>query len=298
LMAAHAAAGRFPETLTLSEQIATIEHRLLSLTSVYYARRERQNVTRLCQENKNLFLTFLLQNPGLPAQALQLGLDRVIRHRILGSEPLALPDWNALEAKYPDRKAQLQRLFHLGRQITCKTLNAPGLEGLQTHQDLLADWNEQKTRLESDLAAQIPEWVQLQNLRDLNAQMLASTTRPGTAWVIFTSFQLLDLPHWLKSQNAPETSNHYLAFVVAAGQPHAIHMIDLGDAQALDPTLAFDKISAVLTNVQQLTVVPAGILEHVAFESLPMAQLAPLANRLNIRYVRTTADWLDSFPLG
>jgi hypothetical protein len=116
-----------------------------------------------------------------------------------------------------------------------------------------------------------------------------------------------------------------MAFVVLGGESDEVQLIEIGEARSIDSLVEewesasgllppeadtgetkarrenagqalraaiFDKMAAALHATQQFTLVPAGNLEHVSFENLPMENNGPVGNRFTIRYVRTVSDWI------
>jgi hypothetical protein len=109
---------------------------------------------------------------------------------------------------------------------------------LQTHQQLLAEWNTRKEKLESKLARQVPEMNLAQKLRAVDRQVVALALPEGATLIEFVRFEVFDfkaVPARGKLQWKPA---RYLAFVLPAREPDNVQMIDLGEAEPIDRMIA------------------------------------------------------------
>ena len=238
-----------------------------------------------------------------------------------------------LGGRYPVLAAQLDELTTWQRQIALKTLAGPAQGGNpQAHQAQLAEWTAHKERLEAELVRQIPEMNLEQRLRSADQQAVAQALPQGSALVEFVYCRLFDFKavpargqqHW---QGA-----HYLAFVLPAGAPDNVHMLDLGDAANIDqllggfraaitgdddashltrpfrrevaqPTLPandgadlrrvlFDPLVPALDGCTRLFLAPDGDLTRLPFEALPTADGRRLIDDYQFSYLSTGRDVL------
>jgi hypothetical protein len=132
----------------------------------------------------------------------------------------------------------MRELAALRMQIARKTLAGPGPEGLESHLRRLGEWNAQKERLEAELARQIPEMNLERRLRSVDRRAVALNLPEGIALIEFVRFPDGDV------QAAPARAEpfwkpaRYVAFVLPAGVPDNVQMIDLGEAEPIDRLIA------------------------------------------------------------
>jgi CHAT domain-containing protein len=119
-------------------------------------------------------------------------------------------------------------------QIAQKTLDGPGLDGPQAHTRLLREWNTYKQRLEAELAAAIPEMSLEQKRQAADRRAVALALPAGVALVEFVRFDVFDFQA-VPSRGEPRWQPaRYLAFVLPAGKPDHVQLIDLGEAEPID----------------------------------------------------------------
>src|SRR5262249_56623167 len=101
---------------------------------------------------------------GAPA-AVGKALDLVLKHKLLWVEALAVCRKAVLEEQHPAHRERIAELYFLRRQVAARRWNGPGVEGLATHERLLADWEGRAERLEAELAQHVPELAAQRPLR-------------------------------------------------------------------------------------------------------------------------------------
>ncbi len=173
----------------------------------------------------------------------QLAFKLILRRKAIGTEVLAAQRDTVLGGKYPALKSKLEELTKLHLQIAQKTLAGHGPEGLPAHRQVLAEWNAQKERLEAELAWQIPEMNLERTLRTADQHVVAQRLSEGMVLIEFIRFNLFDfkaVPARGEPQRKPA---HYLAFVLPAGEPDDLQMIDLGEAEPIDQMIATISVS-------------------------------------------------------
>jgi CHAT domain-containing protein len=186
----------------------------------------------------------------------------VLRRKVLAGEALVAQRDLILGECYPHFRPQLEELNRLRLQLVRKTLAGPGSEGPVLHQRQLADWSEQKERLEAELARGIPE-MGLSRLADADHQSVARALPEGSVLVQFVHFRLLkhypgtdpersgDPPLELARTVCLESlgtarlirelssaAARYVAFVLPASGTEGVRLIDLGEAGRIDHLIA------------------------------------------------------------
>jgi CHAT domain-containing protein len=233
---------------------------------------------------------------------------------------------------------RLRELTALRMQIAQKTLAGPGDGDPEAYRRLLAEWTAQRERLEADLARQIPEMNLEQRLQAADRQAVANALPRDTALVEFVRFDVFDFQAVPAKGERPWKEARYLAFVLPAGEPDRVQMLDLGEAAFIDRRIArfraaitseserrrdlgavpsitvlrdpsagielrqavFDPLLPVLDARQQLLLSPDGDLTRLPFEVLPTDDGQRLIDRYHLSYVAAGRDVLrfGALPTG
>jgi CHAT domain-containing protein/tetratricopeptide (TPR) repeat protein len=228
-----AALLRFDEALQFMQQAATISTRLVAQVFSFGSENQRLVYLNTLRVEFDIFLSLVVQRFGGSPVVCQAAFDLVLLRKGLSAEALAAQRDAILAGRYPVLRPALDRWILVRGQIARKLLAGPGSEGPDEYRRLLEEWNQDRVRLEMELA-QIPEMRLEQQLHTANRRAVARALPRGAALVELVRFDVFDfeaLPakgeqHW----RAP----HYLAFVLRAQQPDGAMMIDLGDAEAID----------------------------------------------------------------
>ena len=215
-------------------QAAAIDDRMIGQVFSIGSESQRTAFLKMIQTRIEGYLSLIWRHLGEAPDAVRAALDLVLRRKAIGAEALAAQRDAVLGGRYPALEPQLREWSTLRGQIAQKTLAGPGPEGLPAHRQLLAQWNQQKERLEAELARRIPEMNLEQKLRAADRRAVALALPAGVALIEFVRFDVFDFqavpargePHWQPAR--------YLAFVLPAGEPDHVQMIDLGEAEPID----------------------------------------------------------------
>jgi hypothetical protein len=238
LAAVFIATGRASEALRLMEQAAAVDDRIIGQVFSIGSESQRATFLNTVQANLYRYLSLVMRHLGESPQAVRAALELVLRRKAIGAEALAAQRDAVLGGKYPALEPRLQEWATLRMQIAQKTLAGPGPEGVQSHRQLLAEWNGRKERLEADLARQIPEMNLEQKLRAADRRAVALGLPAGVVLIEFVRFRVFDFAA-VSARGEPEWKPaRYMAFVLPAGEPDDVRMMDLGKAKPIDQMIA------------------------------------------------------------
>ena len=323
------ATSRMNEAITLVKQAVSIDDRLVGQIFSISSESQRMAYLETLRGNFNGFLSIILAQPD-SSSYVQVGVDLTLRRKAIGAEALAMQRDAVLGEKYPDLAPKLRELTTMRMQIAEKTLTGPGLEGPQIHRQLLEEWNTQKERLETYLVHRIPEMNLELKLRAADWQSVVSALPENSALVEFVLFDIFDfkaVPARGESQWKPA---HYLAFVLPAGEPDKMKMVDLGESGYIDRMISvfrecvtgeaedrhivptqirqdrielksggnelraavFDPLIEVFGGRRRLFLAPDGDLSRIPFEVLPTKDGRHLIDEYQISYLGVGRDVL------
>ena len=321
--------NRVLEALDLQEQAERINDSMIG--QVFTIGSEQQRLTYLAtlRGSLNTFLSMIYKYSSASDQAKQSALELVFRRKAISAEALAVQRDVILGGHYPALASKLRELIMLRAQIAERTLKGPGLEKLTTHQQRLAEWQEQRETLEAELASHIPQMNLEKQLQSASLQQVAESLKKGEALVEFCRVEVFNFESVPARGELRWQAAHYLAFILLPNKPQAeVHLLDLGEAKPIDKMIAafrgvasrdsraltaepeetqqeenttfgtelravlFDPLFDVLSDRTRLFLAPDGDLSQLPFEALPLEDGRRLIDVYQISYLSTGRDLL------
>ena len=230
----YVATARTSEALSLMRQAAAVDDRMIGQVFSIGSESQRTAFLKKVRTSMEAYLSLIWRHLGEAPDAVRAALDLVLRRKAIGAEALAAQRDAVLGGRHPALEPQLREWSTLRGQIGRKMLAGPGPEGLPAHQQLLAQWNQQKERLEAELARRIPEMNLEQKLRAADRRAVALGLPSGVALIEFARFDVFDFQAVPARGESCWQPARYLAFVLPAGEPDHVQMIDLGEAELID----------------------------------------------------------------
>jgi CHAT domain-containing protein/tetratricopeptide (TPR) repeat protein len=264
LITVYADQDQWQEALQVLQQ-QTVIHRTM-IGQIFSAASERQRLALLAMLQPHM--RSMLWVIWRIAQELPLSLpecfDLLLQRKGLSQEALAAQQIELFKDRHPAMIADFERLVILRQQLAAMYLNGPSPETLDTHGKQLADLEADKEKLEIALAQHVPEMDIITRLQQADRKAIASRLPPDSALVEFAAIP----------DKYGEGIERYLAFVLPAGRPDAVQMIDLGIASRLEEKLIawrsaitghaeLPRGSGKIRQVEQLTDLRAAIWETV-----------------------------------
>ncbi len=234
----YAATNRTAEALVLMQQAAAIQDRVLTQVFSIGSDRERMAFLRTLQASFQSCLSLIRQQATQDSAAPQVGLDLVLRRKAIGAEALAAQRDAILSGQYPDLAPKLRKLTTLRAQIAQQTLAGPGADDPTAYRQRLAIWTGEYEQLEADLARHLPEMSLERQLRTADRSAIARALPPEAALVEFVRTNTFTFTAVRAHGEAQWAPAHYLAFVLSAGAPGDVALIDLGEAAPIDYLIA------------------------------------------------------------
>jgi tetratricopeptide (TPR) repeat protein len=233
-----AAQGRPNAALHFMLQAVAGEDRFLGQVFTIASERQRTQFLQRTRFSLNVFLSLVVQNADHPS-AVPAALDLVLRRKALGAEALATQRDAVLGGRHPGLREEFDQLTRLRRFIAQKLLAgpAPG-ETPDAYDRILRRWREEQQQRETALARQIPEMNLEAQLQKADRRAVALSLPEGAALVEFVRFDVFNFQAVPARGQAPWQPARYLAFVLLAGQPEQVRMIDLGQADPIDRLIA------------------------------------------------------------
>jgi hypothetical protein len=226
--------GRAKEALDLMKQATSIEDDIIGDVFAISSESQRAAYLKTIKSNFNGFLSLVLQHLRSSPTAVRTALDLVLRRKAIEAEALATQR-DAVLLEYPALEPKLRKLTALRMQIAQKVLAGPGPDSLTVHQRQLAEWNDQRDHLEAELAREIPEMQWLPwKFQAADRRAVARALPAGSILIEFIHLDVFDFQAIPARGEKRWKPPRYLAFIVPAGKPDSIQMIDVGEAEPID----------------------------------------------------------------
>lgn len=326
----YAATGRLDKAFERMIEANAIDDRMLSQVFGFVSERQRMAYLKLIEHNFHTFLSFVLQYHDQIPTAISSAVDLVLRRKGISAEALAIQRDVIMEGRYPRMAGKMRELTNLRRMIASASLAlATGLN--EVSQPTIENWELQKEKLETELARNIPEMTVEQSLRLVDRQMLANSLTMGAVLIEFVRIPLFDfasVPALLTSRWKPA---RYIAFVLVAGKPETVELVDLGEAEGIDRMISnfrmsithedvegrhllpipsegssrrteshgsdlrgaiFAPLSVFMQDRTRIFIAPDGELTRLPFEVIPVDNHSRIIDHYSISYVSTGRDIL------
>ncbi|GAA3826927.1 CHAT domain-containing protein [Streptomyces phyllanthi] len=321
--------GDLRGALRLTDEVERTTSRLLF--DVFATASERQRLQLLGTAHRRLsVLLSLVAALDAPEEDVAGAFEIVLRRKgVVGEAQGAFRD-ETHERTSPELRAKIDHVRLLREKIARKTLSGPGVEGPDAHVETLADWTEEKERLEAELARTTPGTGLERRMRDLNAELVRSLLPAGSALVEIVRFRLLDFTPASADEDPPGAGYRYWAFVLRPAPHEGLRLVDLGDGDAIDRLIAtyseaiaggdsgrdvaprpttsarkaemeagkklraavFDALRPALGEARRLFLCPDGDLSRLPWEVLPLSAERRLIDDYHISYLGVGRDLL------
>ncbi|MBD2015115.1 CHAT domain-containing protein [Microcoleus sp. FACHB-53] len=218
-----ASTARYSEALELIKEAAAIENRLISQAFGASSERDRLAYLQKFRGNFQGFLSLVSKHLHHSLEAKQAALDLVLQRKALTAAALAALHQAIYSGRYPHLTEELKTLRELSDQITHFTFTQP-------QPDRIPQLQAEHDKLQKKLASQVPE-IQLQE-QPVDCRSVALKLPEGSTLIEFVCFKVVDFH--AASEESKWQPARYLAFILPAGQPDQVQMIDLGEAEPID----------------------------------------------------------------
>jgi CHAT domain-containing protein/tetratricopeptide (TPR) repeat protein len=237
----YSATGRTGEALQVWERALAIVDRTMELVFSLGSESHRSAFVETTYGSLWSFLSLVLEHHSDSPEVVRWALDVILRRKAVGAEALAAQRDTVLGGQYPELRPQLSELNDLRMQIARKTLEGPGQKDTEEHHHHhhhQLEWNDRKEKLEAELARQIPEMSLARRLAVADRRAVAGALPPDSVLVEFVRIEFFDARAVPARGESRWKDARYLAFVMPAGEPDDVALVDLGAAESIDEKIA------------------------------------------------------------
>ena len=314
------------DAFSLMELANDIQYKTITKIFSFASEAQRTAYLSLMRNTLNGFFSLVWEYLPDSSEAIRSAMNLALRRKAILAEAQATQRDAILGGRYPRLRTKLNELAIMRMQIAQKTLSGPGKEGLEEHQVILAEWESQRERIESELARQIPEMNLDEMIRQADCQSIGECLKDVSGILVeFVRYDVFDFKAVPSRGEKKWKHARYLGFVLATDEPDEVQMIDLGEAEHIDRLIAqfrtaiaddpsketlgqipssialtgeqlrkaiFDPIREFLGDHRHIIISPDGNLSRVAFEALPNGPGRFLIDDYKFSYVAVGRDVL------
>jgi tetratricopeptide (TPR) repeat protein/CHAT domain-containing protein len=249
--------GRTDQALNLIREAAAVYDVLIEKVFSLASERQRTAYLAPLQGELALALSVVLPVAADRPDAVRTAFDLVLRRKAIVAEGLAAQRDALLGARYPQLTPRLEELTALRAQIAARML--AGSPYSDEDRNRLAEWDTRRQDLEAGLARQIPDLQLNRRMRSADRATIAAALPQDSALIEFIRIYPFDIrPDGTDLIKSLQPAR-YLAFVLPAGAPDDIRLLDLGEAGPVDHMVAFFRSTITREPEIQPDRLPAGV---------------------------------------
>ncbi|BAY87710.1 hypothetical protein NIES267_72340 (plasmid) [Calothrix parasitica NIES-267] len=246
----YAAIKRYEEALSYRIQASHIHDKLISNVFAFSSENDRLAFIDKIRGNFDLFLSLIYQYLPNSQEAINSAFDFILKRKGLSATSLTAQNQASYNGKYPHLADKFHQLRELSNQIIHLTISASQTQNLANYQTNLNQLQNQYDNLQKQIATQVPE-IQLSK-QIPNREAVASALSANSVLIEFVQIDVFDFQAIRAKGEIQWRSPFYIAFILPAGKPHAVQMVDLGEVEKIDELISKFRLQASDVNSQTL----------------------------------------------
>ncbi|MBD2491600.1 tetratricopeptide repeat protein [Aulosira sp. FACHB-615] len=247
-----AAINRPDEALDYRIAASKIEDKIISNIFSFSSESDRLSFLDKIRNNVDLFLSLVYKHLSHSDNAKLAALDFILKRKGLTASALAAQNQALYSGRYPQLQEQFRQLSDLNTRLVHLTFSIPQPDisattektthQFRTYRENITQLQAQYNYLQKQLALQVPE-IGLSE-QTFDRQAIAAALPPDSILIEFVRFDVFDFQAVAANQETQWYPPRYLAFILPAGQPNAVQMLDLGIAATIDEVIQIFRLQA------------------------------------------------------
>ena len=238
----YAAIKRYNEALSYRIQASHIHDKLISNVFAFSSENDRLAFIDKIRGNFDLFLSLTCQYLPNSQQAINSAFDFILKRKGLSATSLTAQNQAYYNGKYPHLTEKFHQLRELSNQIIHLTISASQTQNLDNYQTNLNHLQNQYDNLQKQIATQVPEIQLSQQIP--NRQAVASALPANSVLIEFVQIDVFDFQAIRAEGEIQWQPFRYIAFILPAGKPDAVQMVDLGEVEKIDELISKFRLQA------------------------------------------------------
>ena len=282
-----AATSREAEGLRLLKQCAEIDEHLLGEAFSSFHESQKMDYLSTLQSYFNIFLSLVVESAAILDFAVRDGFTFVLRRKGLSIDAMEIPKEVFLSVDRPELFPQLQALIQLRAKFYRDKIVGPEMESRWDYNERLKRDSETIESLESELTREIGDIALAQRLQAVTIPAVAEALPTDSVLIEFVYLEVFDFSTVGAGEESKMRPPHYLAFLLPAGAPESVQLLDLGEAEPIDALVKTFRMS--ITGGDRILGPSAGQQQDVTLASAATDQPEGTGD-ISRRLVRESTD--------
>jgi CHAT domain-containing protein/tetratricopeptide (TPR) repeat protein len=291
----YAQTQKYSKALEIMTEVSAIDNETMRQMLSNGSEKQRMVFVRQMMIHVYLYLSIMACFSRQSQEMKNSAFDLVSQRKGMAYEVLTFQRDLIMTSRYPDLRSTIKEITTLRAQIIRKRIDSLTSESSNDINNILLEWELRKEKLEKDLSRHIPEFELENRANNVNRYSIAGALPENSVLIEFIDYAPFNFAKGLWEEH------RYISFILHAGKPDDIQMIDLGEAQKIDSMIMefkelitgetisdrshqrsiidlgsrlrrqlFDPIVSHLNRNNRILLSPDGLLTTLPFEVMPL----------------------------
>jgi len=290
LAAIYAVTGNFQSSYDLRKRAEEIDTKLITRVMGFTSEDQKIQFISMKKWSLYAFFSLIVQHLAQRPDARRDALNEWLKRKGIILESQRRFQEALVSSVDPQALKIFQDLSRVRAQLSKLTFSAPGKEKLDVYKKKMADLEAEKDRLEAKLSQLSQAFDLGQKIAKADCAKVARSLPANTVLIEFARIEMFNFK--AKGKEKRWKPAHYLAFILHAGNGDKVGMIDLGNVEEIDKSVAqlkkeisvmdensikssrtfydlvFEPLTKELGDVKEIFISPDGNLNLIPFEVL------------------------------
>ncbi len=235
----YAATGKYEKSFDCLKRGQIIQLQSIDNMKGFTSEKQKLKYLAKMEEDLHVFLTLIANKLTQSYEAVKEGLNIVLKRKGIVLEvqkqfqrALVAGDERALEI--------FQRLSETRAILSKMAFSGPGVEDLQTYREKINSLRSEKEQLEIILSTLSNPYTRYLKKAEANCNTIAEALPNHSVLIEFFRIRMFNLEAYAKKK---WNRSRYFAFILPAGNPDGVQLVDLGDIEKIDDCIVSFKKS-------------------------------------------------------
>ena len=310
----YAGADDFEKSFALFHQALQVDEKLINEVMGFSSEDQKTKFINTKKWKLHGFFTLVSQHFADKASARKDALDIWLKRKGIILESQKKMQEALIHSGNPEMQTVYQEYSSVRARLSKLAFSGPGKEGLEAWQKNKANLEAKKQELEAKLSRLRQEFASKQKVLKADTDKIAKALPANSVLLEFARFGVYNFK--AKDKESRWNPDHYLAFVLPAGKPNQVAMIDIGEAKKIDKAielfkdsvpkkternirdaqvlydLVFKPLRSALGDSKEIFLSPDGNLNLIPFEALVAPDGKFLVEEYTFNYLAAGRDIL------
>lgn len=227
-----ASEGRFQEAFQYMKRAQNIDFESIDHMKGFTSEAQKLKFMQKSQEDLHVFLTLILKKLPDSPEALREGMNTILRRKGIILD-VQKQFQRALLTGDERTIGTFNRLSEVRSHLTRLAFSGPGQKNLNAYRKEINLLRDEKEKLEIQISSYNQSYMVYLKKADANCEHVAAKLKKNGKSALVELIRV-SLYNFDKKSNKLWDEDHYFAFILKAGNPYDLRMVDLGSADTVD----------------------------------------------------------------